>query len=243
MRNVVFRCEIHTVVWMSPIWRILLGPGRSPVRRGGWPRQRQRGAREVKNMKQAAALTDVAGGLAVAGAGVASAHSAPRPRARPWSSPGVVSGNLVQVPVHVPVNACRQHRQRHRRAQPGLRQPLRQPLTHGHPPHQRRQPGPAGNHLRGRCRLWLLCHRRRGRRFTGGARPDEHRPRRPPWSERHRRTENADRLRRLRTPPPTDGSRPGGAPRSPAGRVRSGNRRRRSRCLRLGERAGNAGAA
>ncbi|WSK17389.1 chaplin [Streptomyces celluloflavus] len=48
----------------------------------------------------------VAGGLAVAGAGVASAHTAPQAQGIAQHSPGVVSGNLVQVPVHVPVNAC-----------------------------------------------------------------------------------------------------------------------------------------
>nr|WP_205380241.1 chaplin [Streptomyces sp. SID7805] len=48
----------------------------------------------------------VAGGLAVAGAGVASAHAAPQAQGIAQHSPGVVSGNLVQVPVHVPVNAC-----------------------------------------------------------------------------------------------------------------------------------------
>ncbi|MET7290344.1 chaplin [Streptomyces sp. NPDC005573] len=57
----------------------------------------------MKNLKKAAAVTMVATGLMAAGAGMASADS--------WSggeakhSPGVVSGNVVQVPVHVPVNA------------------------------------------------------------------------------------------------------------------------------------------
>jgi hypothetical protein len=60
----------------------------------------------VKNIKRVAAITMVAGGLAVAGAGVASAHTAPQSQGIAQHSPGVVSGNLVQVPVHVPVNAC-----------------------------------------------------------------------------------------------------------------------------------------
>ncbi|MFD7108289.1 chaplin [Streptomyces celluloflavus] len=60
----------------------------------------------MKNIKRVAAITMVAGGLAVAGAGVASAHTAPQAQGIAQHSPGVVSGNLVQVPVHVPVNAC-----------------------------------------------------------------------------------------------------------------------------------------
>ncbi|MEV7792218.1 chaplin [Streptomyces sp. NPDC087512] len=50
----------------------------------------------MKNLKKAAAVTMVAGGLIAAGAGMASATD---------GSPGIASGNLVQAPVHVPVNA------------------------------------------------------------------------------------------------------------------------------------------
>ncbi|PWI43591.1 chaplin [Streptomyces sp. ICBB 8177] len=57
----------------------------------------------MKNLKKVAVVTAVAGGLAVAGAGVASAHSADA-HGVAVKSPGVASGNLVQVPVHVPVN-------------------------------------------------------------------------------------------------------------------------------------------
>ncbi|MCB5907350.1 chaplin [Streptomyces pinistramenti] len=46
----------------------------------------------------------LAGGLAAAGAGVASAQSGAQGAA--VHSPGVISGNAVQVPVHIPVNAC-----------------------------------------------------------------------------------------------------------------------------------------
>ena len=60
----------------------------------------------MKNIKRAAAITMMAGGLAVAGAGLASAHSAPLAQGTAVQSPGVGSGNLVQVPVHIPVNAC-----------------------------------------------------------------------------------------------------------------------------------------
>ncbi|MFE6228638.1 MULTISPECIES: chaplin [unclassified Streptomyces] len=58
----------------------------------------------MKNLKKAAALTMVAGGIVAAGAGVASAHGA-EADGKALNSPGVASGNLVQVPVHVPVNA------------------------------------------------------------------------------------------------------------------------------------------
>ncbi|MFH8569931.1 chaplin [Streptomyces sp. NPDC017993] len=60
----------------------------------------------MKNIKRVAALTMMAGGLAVAGAGIASAHSAPLAQGTAVKSPGIGSGNLVQVPVNVPVNAC-----------------------------------------------------------------------------------------------------------------------------------------
>ncbi|SEC53570.1 Small secreted domain [Streptomyces misionensis] len=58
---------------------------------------------KVKNLKKAAAVTMVAGGLVAAGAGLASANSQAAGAAQ--GSPGVVSGNTVQAPVHVPVNA------------------------------------------------------------------------------------------------------------------------------------------
>ncbi|GGT66633.1 MULTISPECIES: chaplin [Streptomyces] len=57
----------------------------------------------MNNLKKAAALTMVAGGIVAAGAGVASAHGADA-IGQALNSPGVVSGNVVQVPVHVPVN-------------------------------------------------------------------------------------------------------------------------------------------
>ncbi|WP_405781918.1 chaplin [Streptomyces sp. NBC_00859] len=57
----------------------------------------------MKNLKKAATLTLVAGGVLAAGAGAASAASHAAGAAT--SSPGVVSGNVVQAPVHVPVNA------------------------------------------------------------------------------------------------------------------------------------------
>ncbi|QKV95703.1 chaplin [Streptomyces sp. NA02950] len=59
----------------------------------------------MKNIKKLAAITIAAGGLAMAGAGVASADT-PQANGGATMSPGAVSGNNVQVPVKVPVNAC-----------------------------------------------------------------------------------------------------------------------------------------
>ncbi|MEU8787612.1 chaplin [Streptomyces sp. NPDC048637] len=59
----------------------------------------------MKNIKRAMAVTVAASGLALAGAGVASAHT-PQAQGGTVDSPGIVSGNSVQAPVHVPVNAC-----------------------------------------------------------------------------------------------------------------------------------------
>ncbi|MDH6129633.1 chaplin [Kitasatospora sp. GP82] len=56
-------------------------------------------------VKKIVAVVAAAGGLALAGAGVASAHAAQAEGAA-VNSPGVLSGNNVQVPVHVPVNLC-----------------------------------------------------------------------------------------------------------------------------------------
>ncbi|MFJ3230572.1 chaplin [Streptomyces sp. NPDC086787] len=59
----------------------------------------------MKNLKKAAAVTMVAGGLVAAGAGMASAHGGSWAGGEAKHSPGVVSGNVIQAPVHVPVNA------------------------------------------------------------------------------------------------------------------------------------------
>jgi hypothetical protein len=58
----------------------------------------------MSTLKKTAFVATAAAGLALAGAGVASAHSMADGQA--VGSPGIVSGNLIQVPVHVPVNAC-----------------------------------------------------------------------------------------------------------------------------------------
>jgi hypothetical protein len=53
--------------------------------------------------KKAAVLAAATGALLAAGAGMASASTAV---GNTSNSPGVLSGNLVQVPVSIPVNAC-----------------------------------------------------------------------------------------------------------------------------------------
>ncbi|MEV5439187.1 chaplin ChpH [Streptomyces sp. NPDC052682] len=55
----------------------------------------------IKKVVAAAAAT---GGLVLAGAGMAVADAGAQGSA--VHSPGVLSGNVVQVPVHVPVNVC-----------------------------------------------------------------------------------------------------------------------------------------
>ena len=54
------------------------------------------------NVKKIAALTGVTGAIVVAGASAAMADTAAHGFAA--GSPGVVSGNNVQAPVHIPVN-------------------------------------------------------------------------------------------------------------------------------------------
>ncbi len=57
-------------------------------------------------VKKIAAVAAATGGLVLAAAGVASAHGGAGAEGAAVASPGIASGNLVQVPVHVPVNAC-----------------------------------------------------------------------------------------------------------------------------------------
>ncbi|WP_338695060.1 chaplin [Streptomyces sp. Q6] len=59
----------------------------------------------MKNLKKAAAVTLVAGGLVAAGAGLASATDGAHADGKAVKSPGVGSGNLIQAPIHIPVNA------------------------------------------------------------------------------------------------------------------------------------------
>ncbi|MFF0113044.1 chaplin [Streptomyces prasinus] len=55
-------------------------------------------------LKKIVAVAAATGGIVLAGAGMAAADSGAQGAA--LNSPGVASGNVVQVPVHVPVNAC-----------------------------------------------------------------------------------------------------------------------------------------
>ncbi|MEU8967547.1 MULTISPECIES: chaplin [unclassified Streptomyces] len=55
----------------------------------------------IKKVVAAAAVT---GGLVLAGAGLAVADAGAQGAA--VNSPGVASGNVIQVPVHIPVNLC-----------------------------------------------------------------------------------------------------------------------------------------
>ena len=58
-----------------------------------------------KNLKTAAAVRWGAGGLVAAGAGMASATEGAHACGDAQGSPGVISGNVIQAPVHIPVNA------------------------------------------------------------------------------------------------------------------------------------------
>ncbi|MFF7839441.1 chaplin ChpE [Streptomyces ossamyceticus] len=59
----------------------------------------------MKNLKKAAAVTMVAGGLVAAGAGMASATDAgAHAGGTAVGSPGVISGNVIQAPIDIPVN-------------------------------------------------------------------------------------------------------------------------------------------
>lgn len=55
-------------------------------------------------IKKIVAVAAATGGLVLAGAGMAAADSGAQGAA--IGSPGVLSGNVVQAPVHVPVNVC-----------------------------------------------------------------------------------------------------------------------------------------
>ncbi|MTE21803.1 DUF320 domain-containing protein [Streptomyces sp. TRM43335] len=58
----------------------------------------------MSRIAKATALAAVGCTMVLGGAGIASADSGARGTA--VGSPGVLSGNVVQVPIHVPVNVC-----------------------------------------------------------------------------------------------------------------------------------------
>ncbi|MEU3739402.1 MULTISPECIES: chaplin ChpH [unclassified Streptomyces] len=55
-------------------------------------------------IKKVVAAAVATGGLVLAGAGIAAADAGAQGAA--VKSPGVLSGNVVQAPIHVPVNVC-----------------------------------------------------------------------------------------------------------------------------------------
>lgn len=55
-------------------------------------------------LKKVVAVAAATGGLVLAGAGMAAADSGAQGAA--VHSPGVLSGNVVQAPIHVPANVC-----------------------------------------------------------------------------------------------------------------------------------------
>ncbi|MFG3498389.1 chaplin [Streptomyces sp. NPDC047928] len=55
-------------------------------------------------IKKVVATAAATGGLVLAGAGMAVADAGAQGAA--VGSPGVISGNVVQVPIHIPINAC-----------------------------------------------------------------------------------------------------------------------------------------
>ncbi|MFK4065149.1 chaplin [Streptomyces sp. NPDC029674] len=58
----------------------------------------------MSRIAKAAAVTLTTGAVVLGGAGMATADAGASGAAA--NSPGVISGNLLQVPVHVPVNLC-----------------------------------------------------------------------------------------------------------------------------------------
>ncbi|MFG2903750.1 chaplin [Kitasatospora sp. NPDC048286] len=58
----------------------------------------------MRNLRKAAALSLAVGGLVLGGAGGAVASSGAEGVAA--GSPGVLSGNQIQVPIHLPINLC-----------------------------------------------------------------------------------------------------------------------------------------
>ncbi|MFE1173394.1 chaplin [Streptomyces sp. NPDC058773] len=60
----------------------------------------------MKFVSKAVVLSAAAGVAVLGGAGVAGAHGGAGAAGVAQNSPGVISGNLIQVPVDIPVNVC-----------------------------------------------------------------------------------------------------------------------------------------
>ncbi|CAL9329986.1 hypothetical protein SUDANB120_00051 [Streptomyces sp. enrichment culture] len=58
----------------------------------------------MSRIAKAVAVTAAAGAVLVGGAGMAAADAVAEGAA--VGSPGVLSGNVVQVPIHIPINVC-----------------------------------------------------------------------------------------------------------------------------------------
>lgn len=58
----------------------------------------------MSRIAKAAVLTTAVGAVVAGAAGIASADSGAQGAA--VGSPGVVSGNVIQIPIHVPINLC-----------------------------------------------------------------------------------------------------------------------------------------
>lgn len=58
----------------------------------------------MKDIRRALALAGIAGALVLGTAGVANADATATGLAA--GSPGLLSGNVIQVPIHIPVNVC-----------------------------------------------------------------------------------------------------------------------------------------
>ncbi|MBF9068099.1 chaplin [Streptacidiphilus fuscans] len=58
----------------------------------------------MRKSSRLAAIGTIAAGLILAGAGAASADATANGIAA--NSPGFLSGNLIQIPVHIPINVC-----------------------------------------------------------------------------------------------------------------------------------------
>jgi hypothetical protein len=58
----------------------------------------------MRSLSKVATVTVAATGVILAGASIASASGGAEAAA--IGSPGVVSGNVVQVPIHIPINLC-----------------------------------------------------------------------------------------------------------------------------------------
>ena len=58
----------------------------------------------MRNVKTGLALTAIAAGIALTGSGTAVADATSTGSA--VGSPGFLSGNMIQIPIHIPVNLC-----------------------------------------------------------------------------------------------------------------------------------------